>query len=62
MSELPLLRVENLTREFTSSGGLFRPRKRMRAVENVSFDLPRWSVTGVVGESGCGKSTLARLL
>ncbi|KJV08579.1 peptide ABC transporter ATP-binding protein [Elstera litoralis] len=62
MSELPLLRVENLTREFTSSGGLFRPRKRMRAVENVSFDLPRGSVTGVVGESGCGKSTLARLV
>lgn len=62
MSDLPVLRVENLTREFTASGGLFRPKRRMRAVDNVSFDLPRGSVTGVVGESGCGKSTLARLV
>ncbi len=62
MSDLPLLRVENLTRECTASGGLFRPKRRMRAVDNVSFDLPRGSVTGVVGESGCGKSTLARLV
>jgi oligopeptide/dipeptide ABC transporter ATP-binding protein len=34
----------------------------MRAVDGVSLDLPRGSVTGVVGESGCGKSTLGRLV
>ena len=34
----------------------------MTAVADVSLDVPRGQVTGVVGESGCGKSTLARLV
>ncbi|GBU14666.1 ABC transporter ATP-binding protein [Polaromonas sp.] len=34
----------------------------MRAVSDVTLDVPRGQVTGVVGESGCGKSTLARLV
>ncbi|MFQ6552527.1 ABC transporter ATP-binding protein [Aestuariibius insulae] len=39
-----------------------KPRRTMRAVNDVSLDVPRGKVTGVVGESGCGKSTLARLV
>ncbi len=34
----------------------------MTAVADVTLDIPRGQVTGVVGESGCGKSTLARLV
>jgi oligopeptide/dipeptide ABC transporter ATP-binding protein len=34
----------------------------MTAVNEVTLDVPRGLVTGVVGESGCGKSTLARLV
>jgi len=59
---MPLVQIEHVSRDFTSGSGLFRPKRRMRAVDDVSFTLARGSITGVVGESGCGKSTLARLV
>ncbi len=34
----------------------------MHAVDDVSFQVRKGEVLGVVGESGCGKSTMARLL
>jgi oligopeptide/dipeptide ABC transporter ATP-binding protein len=56
-----LLRVNNLTTEFTAPDG-----NRLRAVEGVSFTLEQGQALGVVGESGCGKTTamlsLLRLL
>jgi oligopeptide/dipeptide ABC transporter ATP-binding protein len=57
-----LVTIRGLTREYVSSGGLFSAKRLMRAVNDVSLDVPRGKVTGVVGESGCGKSTLARLV
>jgi oligopeptide/dipeptide ABC transporter ATP-binding protein len=57
-----LVTIRGLTREYSSSGGLFSKTRHMRAVNDVSLDVPRGKVTGVVGESGCGKSTLARLV
>ncbi|WP_282127698.1 ABC transporter ATP-binding protein [Roseobacter litoralis] len=57
-----LLEVRNLSKVFTSPGGPFRKARAMHAVNDVSFDLPKGRVIGVVGESGCGKSTLARLI
>ncbi len=57
-----LVTLTDLTREFSSGGGFMKPRRTMRAVNNVSLGVPRGKVTGVVGESGCGKSTLARLV
>ncbi|GAC1341204.1 MAG: dipeptide ABC transporter ATP-binding protein [Acetobacteraceae bacterium] len=36
-------------------------RRRLLAVDEVSFTLPRGATLSLVGESGCGKSTMARL-
>ena len=57
-----IVTVRHLTRAFTSRRGMFGPKRIMRAVNDVSLDVPRGKVTGIVGESGCGKSTLARLV
>jgi peptide/nickel transport system ATP-binding protein len=37
------------------------PRQSLRAVDEVSFAIPRGTTLSLVGESGCGKSTVARL-
>ncbi len=57
-----LVEVRGLTRSFVSRNTLFGKRRVMTAVSDVTLDVPRARVTGVVGESGCGKSTLARLV
>jgi len=38
----------------------FRRRPRLRAVDGVSFQVPKGGTLGIVGESGCGKSTTGR--
>ena len=57
-----LVVIRKLTKEFGSRAGLFGKPRVMRAVSEVSLNIPTGRVTGVVGESGCGKSTLARLV
>lgn len=57
-----LVEIRALMRTFASSNGLFGKKRVMTAVGDVTLDVPRGQVTGVVGESGCGKSTLARLV
>lgn len=47
---MKLLTVKNLTIEFETLRG------RLRAVDNVSFELEKSETLGIVGESGCGKS------
>jgi dipeptide transport system ATP-binding protein len=58
----PVLEVRNLTRDYATSGGLFRPAKMVHAVKGVNFKLEKGKTLAVVGESGCGKSTLARMI
>ncbi|HET7477364.1 MAG TPA: dipeptide ABC transporter ATP-binding protein [Dermatophilaceae bacterium] len=59
-----LLSVRHLTMHFPikSSEGLFTRRQVVQAVDDVSFELGRGQVLGLVGESGCGKSTLGRAI
>ncbi|MGH8800630.1 MAG: dipeptide ABC transporter ATP-binding protein, partial [Casimicrobiaceae bacterium] len=59
----PLLRVRGLKTRFPVRSGLLgRTRRRVHAVEQVSFDLYPGETLGLVGESGCGKSTTGRSL
>ncbi|AYG03970.1 dipeptide ABC transporter ATP-binding protein [Gryllotalpicola protaetiae] len=51
-----LLAAANLTKDFGSG------RDRLRAVNEVSFDIARGETFALVGESGSGKSTTARLV
>ena len=58
----PVVKVEALTKSLRRRRSLLTPRKRLRAVKNVSVDISRGESFGIIGESGCGKSTLARML
>ncbi|HHY27167.1 MAG TPA: dipeptide ABC transporter ATP-binding protein [Desulfitobacterium dehalogenans] len=57
-----ILEVKELTKHFEVNGGLLRKKGKVRAVENISFDLYPSETLGIVGESGSGKSTLGRLI
>ena len=48
------LQVEHLSASF------FTARGEIKAVNDVSIEVPRRSIVGIVGESGCGKSMTAR--
>jgi oligopeptide transport system ATP-binding protein len=52
----PLLRVEHLKQYFKLG------RESLKAVDDVSFDIKRGEVLGLVGESGCGKTTTGRAI
>ena len=45
-----ILEIDNLCTYFFTDAGV------SKAVDGVSFDIPKSSIVGVVGESGCGKS------
>ncbi|MFP6615298.1 MAG: dipeptide ABC transporter ATP-binding protein [Candidatus Hydrogenedentota bacterium] len=58
-----LLVVEDLVMHFPkSSGFLSGDSSVVRAVDGVSFSIPKGKTLSLVGESGCGKTTTGRLV
>ncbi len=51
-SAAPILEIRNVTRLF---GGL-------KALENVSFDVPKGAICGLIGPNGAGKTTLINII
>ncbi|OLS41816.1 ABC transporter ATP-binding protein [Bacillus sp. MRMR6] len=52
-----LLEIKNLKQYFNVG-----KKNEVKAVDNVSFDIYKGEVMGLVGESGCGKSTTGRTI
>lgn len=52
----PIIRVQQVSQRFTTSGGDFL------ALDNVSFDIHQGETLSLIGHSGCGKSTLLNLI
>jgi len=58
-----VLSVKNLVTRFDVRSGVFGfIKKRIHAVEQVSFELHEGETLSLVGESGCGKTTTGRSL
>ena len=71
-AEAPILRVSGVYKRFVKPlGWAERLANRLganhcetvvRALDDVTLDVARGEVLGIVGESGCGKSTLGRII
>jgi hypothetical protein len=60
-SDEEVIRVENLTKEFDIRGEK-GAKKKLLAVDDVSFSLRKGTTLALVGESGSGKSTVANMV
>ena len=57
-----LLEIRDLRKYCAIKGSIFRRRRYVQAVEDVSFSIYKGETLGLVGESGCGKTTLGRTI
>jgi peptide/nickel transport system ATP-binding protein len=67
-AQRPMLETQDVARFFDVSRPLVQRllagegRRLLRAVDGISFAIPKGTTLSLVGESGCGKSTVARLV
>jgi len=52
-----IINVNNLSKEYQlENGGC------LKVLDNISFSIPKSSITGILGQSGCGKTTLLEII
>ncbi len=64
-SGVPAVEVKHLRKEFRRRdrrAGRFSRRRRMPALQDVTFTIARGECVAILGQNGSGKSTLVRLL
>ena len=57
-----IVEVKNLKKYFTIGGRGFRKKYSIKAVDNISFNIKKREILGLVGESGCGKTTCGKII
>ena len=62
MNDKSLIQIQNLSVHFPIKRGVFSKTFRLKAVDNISFNIIRGETLGLVGESGSGKTTIGRAL
>lgn len=59
----PFIRIDDISMWYPHKKSLLSGKQQwIKAVDQVSLELEKGEVLGVIGESGCGKSTLGRVL
>ena len=62
MKKDSLLEVKNISRFFNIKKGFWGKSSKLKAVDDVSFEINKGETLGLVGESGCGKTTIGRTI
>ncbi|MFX0550029.1 ABC transporter ATP-binding protein [Hathewaya histolytica] len=58
-----ILEVKNLRKNFNVGSNFLQSNKTVfKAVDDISFNIQKGTIMGLVGESGCGKSTTGKLI
>lgn len=59
---MPVLKVSNLTKIFTSGLWSFKTAQSYTAVNDISFEIGRGEILGLLGPNGAGKTTTIQML
>lgn len=58
----PIMSLRGIKKHYVVKNQIIAPKRRIQAVDEVSFDIYPGETLGLIGESGCGKSTLGSII